>query len=100
MYKVVVCVDISLGKCVVRVPRWHFFKARAETGARKKLFYGGGARKITALLKYIAGNNRVAQKSDAVLSLRPFAALSLTLRCISRGPRRIHYSTTPYLYTW
>ena len=48
MYKVL-CVEISLGKCVVRLPKWHFFLARAETGAREKLSYGGGARKITAI---------------------------------------------------
>ena len=37
-----VSLSFSLGKCVVSVPKWHFSLARAETGARGKLSYGGG----------------------------------------------------------
>ena len=85
MYKVL-CVEIYLGKCVVRLPKWHFLLARAETGAREKLSYGGGARKITAIFnppyyfeinrgKYISNN---AAQNPMQCALRPLAALSLT----------------------
>ena len=39
---------LSRKPCVVSVPKWHFFSlARAETGARGKLSYGGEAREKT-----------------------------------------------------
>ena len=39
---------LSRKTCVVSVPKWHFFSlARAETGARGKLSYGGEAREKT-----------------------------------------------------
>ena len=89
MYKVL-CVEISLGKCVVRLPKWHFFLARAETGAREKLSYGGGAQKRTAVFNppfFFTGiyeinrgniSNFNAAQNPMQCALRPLAALSLT----------------------
>ena len=45
---------LSRKTCVVSVPKWHFFSlARAETGARGKLSYGGEAREKTRGARFL-----------------------------------------------